>query len=82
MAQPSPHLPGEKGGVRTMPRSYQELGCNISIKKNFLFGHLEQFSNNLGDYSNEKVERFHQELKTMEERYKERWDMNMMPDFC
>ena len=63
-------------------KSYKELGCNMSIKVHFLFSHLEQFPDNLGDYSDEQGERFHQDLKVMEERYKGNWDINMMADFC
>ena len=68
--------------VRRLLESYQQLGCNMSIKIHFLFSHLEQFPDNLGDYSDEQGERFHQDLKMMEERYKGRWDINMMADFC
>jgi len=37
---------------------------------------------NLGDYSEEQGERFHQDIKEMERRYQGRWDINMMADFC
>jgi len=36
---------------------------------------------NLGAYSEELGERFHQDIKEIE-RYQERWDVNMMADFC
>ena len=57
---------------RRLLRSYHQLGCNMSIKIHFLFSHLEQFPDNLGDFSDEQDERFHQDLKMMEERYKGR----------
>ena len=56
--------------VRRLLRSYHQLGCNMSIKIHFLFSHLEQFPDNLGDYSDEQGERFLQDLNVMEERYK------------
>ena len=68
--------------VRRLLRSYQQLGCNMSIKVHFLFSHLEQFPDNLGDYSDEQGERFHQDLRVMEERYRGRWDINMLADYC
>ena len=39
--------------VRKFLRSYHQLGCNMSIKIHFFFNHLEQFPDNLGDYSDE-----------------------------
>ena len=41
----------------------------MSIKLPFLNSHLDQFSENLGDVCDEQDERFHQDIKTMEERY-------------
>ena len=40
--------------VRRLLRSYHQLGCSMSIKIHFLFSHLEQFPDNLGDYSDEQ----------------------------
>ena len=68
--------------ARRLLRSYQQLGCNTSIKIHFLFSHLEQFADNFRDYSDEQGERFHQDLKVMEGRYKGRWDINMLADYC
>ena len=44
-----------------------------------MFSHIENFPENLGDVSNE---RFHQDIKIMEERYQGRWGKTMMADFC
>jgi len=41
----------------------------MSIKVHFLFNHVERFPDNLGDVSDEQGERFHQDIKIMEERY-------------
>ena len=62
--------------------SYKELGCNMSIKLHFLHGHLANFPENIGAASDEQGERFHQDLKVMEERYQDRWDVHMMADYC
>ena len=68
--------------VERMLKSFQILGCNMSIKIHFLFSHLGEFPENLGLVSDEQGERFHQDLKVMEERYQGRWDVNMMADYC
>ena len=68
--------------VQSMIESFQVLGCNMSIKMHFLNSHLEQFPANLGDVSDEQGERFHQDIKTMEERYQGRWDIHMVADYC
>ncbi|UYV67632.1 hypothetical protein LAZ67_5001409 [Cordylochernes scorpioides] len=41
----------------------------MSIKIHFLHSHLDKFPDNLGAYSDEQGERFHQGMKVMEERY-------------
>ena len=54
----------------------------MSVKLHFLHSHLEHFLDNLGDYSEEQGERFHQDLKVMERRYQGVWGVNMMADYC
>ena len=54
----------------------------MSIKLHFLNSHLDQFPDNLGAVSDELGERFHQDLKIMEERYRGHWDKSMMADYC
>lgn len=61
---------------------FQKLGCNMSIKLHFLRNHLDYFPANLGDLSEEQGERFHQDLRTMEERYQGFWNAHMMADYC
>ena len=38
----------------------------MSIKVHFLFSHIENFPENLGDVSDEQSERFHQDIKIMD----------------
>ena len=54
----------------------------MSIKIHYLFSHLDRFPENLGELSEEQGERFHQDIKVMEERYQGRWDTHMMADYC
>ena len=68
--------------VDKMLNSFKTLGCNMSIKMHYLHSHLDRFPQNLGDFSKEQGERFHQDIKVMKERYQGRWDINMMADYC
>ena len=54
----------------------------MSIKLHFLKSHIDYFPENLGDISEEQGERFHQDIRVMEERYQGRWDCHMMADYC
>ena len=62
--------------------SYEQLGCNTSVKVNFLHSHANYFPENLGAMSEEHEERFQQDIKTMDNRYQGRWNTNMMADYC
>ena len=46
---------------------FQKLNCSMGLKLHFIESHVEYFSENLGDYSKEQVERFHQDIKVMEQ---------------
>ena len=46
----------------------------------FLYSHLDNFFENCRDVSDKQVERFHQDMKLMEERYQGCWDKRMMTD--
>lgn len=74
--------PDFKDIVRNLLESFKELGARMSVKLHFLASHLDYFPNNCSDYSEEQGERFHQDIRTMEERYQGRWDINMMADYC
>ena len=68
--------------VEELLLSLQNLGCRMSIKVHYLHSHLSEFPANLGHVSEEQGERFHQDVKVMEERYQGRWKCNMMADYC
>ncbi|XP_076815020.1 uncharacterized protein LOC143461117 isoform X1 [Clavelina lepadiformis] len=68
--------------VEDMLSKLKDLGVKTSIKVHYLFSHLDRFPANLGDLSEEQGERFHQDIKVMEERYQGRWDAHMMADYC
>lgn len=67
--------------IEELTDSYKALGCRMSLKIHYLHSHLDFFRSNLGDYSEEHGERFHQDMQRMEERYQGRWDEAMMGDY-
>ncbi|KAI6653941.1 hypothetical protein LOD99_3117 [Oopsacas minuta] len=60
-----------------MLENFLSLETRMSIKLHYLYNHLERFPENLGDLSEEQDERFHQDIRTMEERYQGRWDAHI-----
>lgn len=68
--------------VSTMLVNFQKLGCLMSLKLHFLFSHLDYFPENVGAFSEEMGERFHQDFKKKERHYQGRWDVRMMADYC
>jgi hypothetical protein len=68
--------------VKSMISRFQDLGCRMSVKMHFLDSHLDYFPENLGTYSEEQGERFHQDISVMEERYQGRWNITTMADYC
>jgi len=74
--------PNYKKEIKKLLMNYKRLGCLMNLKLHFLESHLDYFPENLGDYSEEQGERFHQDLKTMEQRYQGKWDVNMLADYC
>ena len=71
-----------KSIVEELMSAMKDFGCNMSIKIQYLHSQLDWFSENLGDISEEQDERFHQNIKVMEEHYQHRWNCNMMADYC
>ena len=67
--------------VKKLIKSYQNMGCLMSVKLHFLCSHLDFFQENLGDFSEEHGERFHQDIEPMERRYKGRWESAIMGDY-
>ena len=68
--------------VDNLLNSYEKLGCNMSLKIHFLHSHLDFFPPNCGAVSDEHGERFHQDVATMERRYKGKWSPSLLADYC
>ena len=56
--------------------------CKISLKVHFLDFHLDFFYKNLGDFSDKLKEQFHQDISVINNRYKEKWSLSMLADYC
>ena len=65
-----------------MLSTYKTLGCKMSLKVHFLDSHLDFFHKNLGDVSDEHGERFHQDISVIESRYRGKWSVGMLADYC
>jgi len=55
--------------VEDLLQAFKKMGCHMSLKIHFLHSHLKFFPDNLGDFSDEHGERFHQDIAAMEKRY-------------
>jgi len=67
--------------VQDLLTSYKAVGCNMNLKIHFLESHLNFFSENLGEVSDEHGERFHQDIVAMEKRYL-KWTSNILAEYC
>ena len=50
--------------------SYEKLGCRMFFKLHFLHFYLDFFRDNLGNVSEERGKRFHQDIQVMESAIK------------
>ena len=67
--------------VTNLVNSYGNMGCRMSMKVRMLDANLDEFKENLGAYSKEHGERFHQKIKDFESRYQGQYNENMMGDY-
>lgn len=74
--------PNYKIIVKNLLNNLHKMGINMSYKIHFLHAHLDEFPENLGAFSEEQGERFHQDIKVMETRYQGNCSVNMLADYC
>lgn len=67
--------------ISNMLDNFKLMGCRMSLKVHMLHAHLDQFKDNLGAYSEEQGERFHQDVMNFEQRYQGHYNENMMGDY-
>jgi len=58
--------------VGELLQSYQDMGCNMSLKIHFLYSHLDFFPDNLGAVSDEHGEHFHQDISALKRGTRDR----------
>ncbi|GBN94896.1 hypothetical protein AVEN_73932-1 [Araneus ventricosus] len=58
------------------------IGCNMSLKLDVLDAHLNFFPQTLGEISDEREERFHQDISMFEKRFSSRWNRSMLAEYC
>lgn len=67
--------------VHAMLESFKLMKINMSLKVHLLHQHLDFFKENLGKVSDEHGERFHQQIKQIEERFKSKRPASMMAEY-
>ena len=59
--------------VQDMLTSYKAMGCNMSLKIQFLGSHLDFFPEKISEVRDEHSERFHQDILAVKKRYQGKW---------
>ena len=75
-------VPDYQACIEKLLKSFEDMGCRMSLKIHFLHSHLNFFPPNLGAESDEHGERFHQDITKAESNYQGKWNPGMMGDFC
>lgn len=68
--------------VKEMLDAFEDMNIHISLKIHFLLNHLDCFTENLGDTSDEHGEKFHQQLKKLEADFEGKNHEHMMGTYC
>ena len=67
-------VPDYQACMEKLLKSYEDMGCRMSLKIHFLHSHPNFFSPILGAVSDEHGERFHQDITKMESNYQGKWN--------
>lgn len=73
--------PNYKEIVHNMMISFERLKIRMTPKIHYLHQHLDFFRDNLGKISDEHGERFHQQIKLIEQRFQGKRNENMLAEF-
>ncbi|UYV67847.1 hypothetical protein LAZ67_5002219 [Cordylochernes scorpioides] len=63
--------------VEDMTSKFHKLECISNLKFHFMDSHVNLFPDNLGAESEKQGERFHQDIKIIEQRYNGLWNQHM-----
>ena len=64
--------------VEELADAYEKMGCRMLLKLHVQHCHIDELKDNMGDYSEEQAERFHQDVKSFEKRNKSQYNESMM----
>lgn len=67
--------------VETLVKNYGRKDCRMTLKVHILDAHLDEFKENMGPYSKEQGERFHQDTLDLERRCQGQYKAHMMGDY-
>ena len=67
--------------VDGLVEAYRKMGCRMSLKIHILHTHVDEFKDNMDDYSEEQSERFQQDVRSFEEGHKGQYNESMMGDY-
>lgn len=67
--------------IHNMLMSFECMNINMSPKIHYLHQHLDFFRENLGKISDEHGERFHQQIKRIEQRFEGKNDEHMLAEY-
>ena len=63
---------------QSLAKNYAKVGCSMSLKVHILEVYLQKFKNNMGAYSEEQDERFHQDILGFECRYQGQYNLGLI----
>ena len=64
-----------------MLQNFQEMKVNMSLKIHMMHFHLDFYPENIEAVSDEHGERFHQDIGTIEKRFKSEWSENALAEY-
>ena len=68
--------------IDNMLHNFQEMKVNMSLKIHGMHSHLDFFPENMVAVCDEHGGRFHQDIATIEKRFKSKWSENALADYC
>ena len=67
--------------IDNMLQNSQEMKVNMSLKIHIIHSHFDFFPENVGAVNDEHGERFHQDIATIEKRFKSKWGENPLANY-
>lgn len=68
--------------ISEMLQAFHRMNVNMSLKIHFLADHLDFFPENCGECSDEQGERFHQDIESIETRFKGKDLRRLLGEYC